>query len=133
MKTKSITEVLKLHSCILVLDFLTSNLASSQYLKSSYESQSFYIERYRLDSPYNLCRDPLMRRSNVSATSEASQRTALMATLWGGSAWTGNIFMIFMFLFIYNSHFLLGKSGNSSKKKIPLLLIRKCEVGIVDK
>ena len=91
MKTKSILLVLNLLAkTILLVLTLLAPLASSQYLKSSYESQSSYIERYRLDSPYNLCRDPLMRRSNVSATSEASQRTALMATLWGGSAWTGN-------------------------------------------
>ena len=30
-----------------------------------------------------------MRQSAVDATSEASQRTAKMAFLWGGSAWTG--------------------------------------------
>jgi len=68
---------------------LCSGLASSQYLKSTYESSSSYYDRYLLDSPYNLCRDPLMRQSAVDATSEASQRTAKMAFLWGGSAWTG--------------------------------------------
>ena len=44
--------------------------------------------RYLLDSPYNLCRDPLFRASNVSATSEAAYRKANDARLWSGSSWT---------------------------------------------
>lgn len=44
--------------------------------------------RYLLDSPYNLCRDPLVRRSNVSSTSEMNGRTAAQALLWSGSSWT---------------------------------------------
>ncbi len=60
----------------------------SQFLQNTYESSANYYDRYLLDSPYNLCRDPLMRQSNVMATSEASQRSAKEAYLWGGSAWT---------------------------------------------
>ena len=59
-------------------------------LRTTYESSSNYYERYLLDSPYNLCRDPLIRGANVTATSEATQRTALMSRLWGGSAWTAD-------------------------------------------
>jgi len=58
------------------------------YLSNTYEDSNTYHERLLLDSPYNLCRDPLLYRSNVSATTEASQRTADNAQLWGGSAWT---------------------------------------------
>ena len=63
-------------------------LASCQYLTNTYQSSSSYIDRYRLDSPYNLCNSPLMKQSVVTATSEANQRTAQLAVLWGGSAWT---------------------------------------------
>ena len=48
----------------------------------------FHLFRYLLDSPYNLCRDPLFRASNVSATSEAAYRKANDARLWSGSSWT---------------------------------------------
>ena len=113
----------------LVLLFF-GKLATCQYLKSEYKSSATYYDRYLLDSPYNLCRAPLMRQSVVSsldfisrtfpskfqlkftwfpfpvialvawyflkfvkllqvnATSESSQRSALKAVLWGGSAWT---------------------------------------------
>ena len=33
-----------------------------------------YYDRYLLDSPYNLCRDPLMRKGELTATSSAQQR-----------------------------------------------------------
>ena len=64
------------------------NFASCQYLKSTYDNKDTYYDRYLLDSPYNLCRAPLIRQSVVTATSEASQRSAQKALLWGGSAWT---------------------------------------------
>ena len=44
--------------------------------------------RYLLDSPYNLCRDPLFAKSNVSATSAAAYRKAVDGRLWSGSSWT---------------------------------------------
>lgn len=70
------------------LALMTSHKSKGQYLKSTYDSSATYYERYLLDSPYNLCRDPLMRQSELTATSEASQRGAKLAYLWGGSAWT---------------------------------------------
>ena len=72
---------------LFVITFMAS-AASSEYLQSRYEDSNSYYDRYLLDSPYNLCRDPLMQRANVSATSSASQRSSEMARLWGGSAWT---------------------------------------------
>ena len=71
-----------------LIQILLIDLGSCQYLKSTYENSATYYDRYLLDSPYNLCRDPLMRQSEVTGTSEASQRSAKMAYLWGGSAWT---------------------------------------------
>ena len=74
---------------VTVLSCLFDKLTcQGQFLKSTYENSASYYDRYLLDSPYNLCRDPLMRQSVVSATSEASQRSAKMSVLWGGSAWT---------------------------------------------
>ncbi len=58
------------------------------YLQDTYQDRGTYRDRFMLDSPYNLCRDPLMQTSNVTATSEASQRSSNEARLWGGSAWT---------------------------------------------
>ena len=49
----------------LVLLFF-GKLATCQYLKSEYKSSATYYDRYLLDSPYNLCRAPLMRQSVVS-------------------------------------------------------------------
>ena len=110
-----------------------SGLASSQYLKSTYESSSSYYDRYLLDSPYNLCRDPLMRQSAVSATSEASQRTANMAFLWGGSAWTGtykSLLMLFViiistFCILCNNHEKYGSllMGTSQFENIRIFLL----------
>ena len=59
----------------------------NEFLQSRYSDSSSYYDRYLLDSPYNLCRDPLMHRAEVTATSEASQRTSVDSKLWGGSAW----------------------------------------------
>jgi len=73
--------------CFLIVIILTFQCAASQY-SHTYQNKDTYHERYLLDSPYNLCRDPLIRRSKVSATSEANQRGAIYAILWGGSAWT---------------------------------------------
>ena len=50
----------------LVLLFF-GKLATCQYLKSEYKSSATYYDRYLLDSPYNLCRAPLMRQSVVSS------------------------------------------------------------------
>ena len=60
---------------------------NGQYV-STYDDSNSYYERYLLDSPYNLCRDPLVARSNISATSEASQRSSEHARLWSGTSWT---------------------------------------------
>ena len=59
-----------------------------EILQNTYDSSRSYYDRYLLDSPYNLCRDPLMQTANLTATTEASQRTSASARLWGGSAWT---------------------------------------------
>ncbi len=67
---------------------LSASVVRCQYLQSTYDSSNTYYDRYLLDSPYNLCRDPLMARANITATSEASQRTSEYSRLWGGSAWT---------------------------------------------
>jgi hypothetical protein len=75
----------RLLAAAVFLQMLSS--AASQF-SQTYQSSDSYYERYLLDSPYNLCRDPLMRRSKVTGTSEASQRGANYAILWGGSAWT---------------------------------------------
>ena len=40
----------------------------SQYGQTSNQRQQS-LDRYLLDSPYNLCRQPLFARSNVTATS----------------------------------------------------------------
>jgi len=45
-------------------------------------------DRYWIDNPYNLCRQPLYQRSNVSASSELTGRTAQDARLHSGSAWS---------------------------------------------
>jgi len=45
-------------------------------------------DRYLSDSPYNLCRQPLYHRSNVTASSEWHGRTAADAWLHSGSAWS---------------------------------------------
>ena len=65
-------------------------LAAAEYLlKNVYRDPDSYEERYLLDSPYNLCREPLVARANLSATSEMLHRgTAEHAGLWGGAAWT---------------------------------------------
>jgi hypothetical protein len=73
--------------CSVLFLSLSPAQVNSQY-SQTYRSSDTYFERYLLDSPYNLCRDPLMRRSKVTGTSEASQRGANYAILWGGSAWT---------------------------------------------
>ena len=73
---------------VLLLMAIFDFVKGQGYLKSTYENSATYYDRYLLDSPYNLCRDPLMRQSVVTATSEASQRSAKMSVLWGGSAWT---------------------------------------------
>jgi hypothetical protein len=73
--------------CVIVVLVFSPKTVNSQY-SQTYQSSDTYYERYLLDSPYNLCRDPLMRRSKVTGTSEASQRGANYAILWGGSAWT---------------------------------------------
>ncbi len=65
--------------------------ASAEYLKSTYRNSESYQERYLTDSPYNLCREPLVATAaNVTATTESlmHQGSAAHATLWGGSAWT---------------------------------------------
>ncbi len=69
---------------VLLLNLRFSNCQYSQ----TYQNSDSYYERYMLDSPYNLCRDPLMRRSRVTGTSEAHLRGADLAILWGGSGWT---------------------------------------------
>ena len=51
--------------------FPASSLVEGQ-LQSTYDSSNTYYDRYLLDSPYNLCRDPLMARANITATTEAS-------------------------------------------------------------
>ena len=43
------------------------------FLQNDVYSDNYY-DRYLLDSPYNLCRDPLMRKGEVSAPSSAQQR-----------------------------------------------------------
>jgi hypothetical protein len=79
----------RLFSPFLLLVTIIS-FANCQYLQSTYDSSNTYYDRYLLDSPYNLCRDPLMARANISATTEASQRTSEYSRLWGGSAWTAD-------------------------------------------
>jgi hypothetical protein len=56
----------------LVLLFF-GKIATCQYLKSEYKSSATYYDRYLLDSPYNLCRAPLMRQSVVSSLNVLSQ------------------------------------------------------------
>jgi hypothetical protein len=73
--------------------FFISVISSTQKCSASQYSQTYlnkdtYHERYLLDSPYNLCRESLMKRSRITATSSASQRGSNQAILWGGSAWT---------------------------------------------
>jgi len=77
----------KMMEKLLLVLLLSIRLSSSQY-SQTYQSSDSYYERYQLDSPYNLCRDPLMRRSKVTGTSEAHLRGADLAILWGGSGWT---------------------------------------------
>jgi len=74
--------------CLFTVILLSTTKSVSSQYSQTYQSSDSYYERYLLDSPYNLCRDPLMRRSKVTGTSEASQRGAQYAILWGGSAWT---------------------------------------------
>ena len=76
-----------LPTTLLLLSVLAPSPVTSQY-SQTYRNSETYNERFALDSPYYLCRDPLMRRSKVTGTSEASQRGANYAILWGGSAWT---------------------------------------------
>ena len=76
-----------LPTTLLLLSVLTLSPVNSQY-SQTYRNSETYNERFALDSPYYLCRDPLMRRSKVTGTSEARQRGANYAILWGGSAWT---------------------------------------------
>merc|ERR1712038_1079555 len=45
-------------------------------------------QRYLLDNPYNLCRQPLFARSNVTASSAWEDRVALDGWLNSGSAWS---------------------------------------------
>ena len=71
-----------------IFTFLSLHKSVQSQFQQTYKSKDTYHERYLLDSPYNLCRDPLIRRSKVTATSEANQRGAIYAVLWGGSAWT---------------------------------------------
>ncbi len=73
---------------LLCLWFAGVKAQGGEFLQSTYENSRTYYDRYLLDSPYNLCRDPLLQHSNISATTEASQRTSVNARLWGGSAWT---------------------------------------------
>ena len=74
----------------LVLAVFLSSVAAQEYLlKNVYRDSDSYEERYLLDSPYNLCREPLVARANLSATSEMLNRgTADHAGLWSGAAWT---------------------------------------------
>ena len=54
--------------------FFLISISSAEIVRDEYYSQNEYYDQHRQDSPYNLCRNPLLRISNVSATSEASQR-----------------------------------------------------------
>ena len=54
----------------LILFFLYFLQTSS---KLTIHSETYY-DRYLLDSPYNLCIDPLMRKGQLDATSSAHQR-----------------------------------------------------------
>ena len=72
-----------------VLAFFLPLVASEYLLKNIYRDSDSYEQRYLLDSPYNLCREPLVAKANLSATSEMLHRgTAAHAGLWGGAAWT---------------------------------------------
>ena len=64
--------------------------SSSRYSLVKICKRGIYLNdsRYLLDSPYNLCRDPLFAKSNVSATSAAAYRKAVDGRLWSGSSWT---------------------------------------------
>jgi len=59
---------------------------SITYSQGNQRSNS--LERYLLDSPYNLCRQPLFIRSNVTASSFWHDRTPNDGWLNSGSAWT---------------------------------------------
>ena len=45
-----------------------------EWIETFFYFRDNYYDRYLLDSPYNLCRDPLMRKGELSATSSAQQR-----------------------------------------------------------
>ena len=72
------------------LSSVASPASAAEYLlKNIYRDSDSYEQRYLLDSPYNLCREPLVAKANLSATSEMLSRgTAEHAGLWGGAAWT---------------------------------------------
>jgi hypothetical protein len=79
----------------IVLLLLTATAAATtEYLQNTYRDSESYAKRYLLDSPYNLCREPLMKTAgNVSATSVSRRQSgssALHSSLWGGSAWTAD-------------------------------------------
>ena len=64
---------------------------TAEYLQqSSYKDLKTYNDRFLLDSPHNKCREPLVKNSVITATSEVSQRRSKDAILWGGSSWTAH-------------------------------------------
>merc|ERR1719273_1167049 len=70
-----------------LLLLVNSRLGLAQYRRgNNQKSQS--LERYLLDSPYNLCRQPLFARANVSATSWWHDRTPQDGWLNSGTAWS---------------------------------------------
>ena len=87
---RSIHTILELVMIILVIHIgvLVTYASAEELLRNTYRSSDNYYDRYLLDSPYNLCRDPLMRKGHLSSTSSAHQRGPDEAYLWGGSAWT---------------------------------------------
>jgi len=71
------------HSLVTIL--LVTGLASLVQGQNQRERSQ---QRYLLDNPYNLCRQPLFTRSNVTSSSAWDGRAALDGWLNSGSAWS---------------------------------------------
>jgi len=72
--------------CLLLLINWSQNVSAQHY--QTFKSSIAYKERYLAESSYNSCKDPLVKSSKVSATSEVANRGASNAVLWGDSVWT---------------------------------------------
>jgi len=78
-----------------------------EFADSQSQQSHSSAERHLSDSPYNLCRQPLFHRSNVTASSEMHERMANDGRLHSGSAWSAKDSDINQFIM-----FDLGKKMN---------------------